>query len=78
MAHKLTRTVSRDFSPEDICEEQEGHVCSIENRQHDDCCLHQQPRGEGVQGTGVPNPGHVDVVSREEHPYPSTTARDNE
>ena len=79
VAHKLPRTVSRDFSPEDICKEQEGHVCSIEDRQHNGCCLHQQPRGDGVQGTGVPNLGPVDVVSREEHPYPSTiSARDNE
>ena len=79
MAHKLPRIASGDSSTEDLREEQEGNVGLIEDRQHDCSCLYQQPGGYCIQGVGVPDPGPMDVVSREEHPYPSTiSARGNE
>ena len=45
MAHKLPRIASGDSSTEDLREEQERNVGSIEDRQHDRSCLYQQQGG---------------------------------
>ena len=45
MAHKLPRIASDNSSTEDLREEKEGNVGSIEDRQHDHSCLYQQPEG---------------------------------
>ena len=41
-------------------------------RQHNSSCLHQQPRGNYIQGFDSSNQRFVDVVSREEHSHIST------
>ena len=55
-----------------LCEEHEGTISIVEDRQHNSSCLHQQPRGNHIQGFDSSNQRSVDVVSREEHSHPST------
>ena len=72
VAHQLPRTASSDSSTKNLCEEHEGTISIVEDRQHNSSCLHQQPRGNYIQGFDSSNQRSVDVVSREEHSHPST------
>ena len=55
-----------------FCEEHEGTISIVEDRQHNSSCLHQQPRGNYyIQGFDSSNQRSVDVVSREEKSHPS-------
>ena len=57
--------------PEDVREERDTLVSATQNRQHDGCCIYQQPRGDGVKEPGVPNTRTMDVVPGEEYSHPS-------
>ena len=72
VAHQLPRTASSDSSTKNLCEEHEGTISIVEDRQHNSSCLHQQSRGNYIQGFDSSNQRSVDVVSREEHSHPST------
>ena len=50
VAHQLPRTASSDSSTKNLCEEHEGTITTVEDRQHNSSCLHQQPRGNYIQG----------------------------
>ena len=72
VAHQLPRTASSDSSTKNLCEEHEGTISIVEDRQHNSSCLHQQPRGNYyIQGFDSSNQRSVDVVSREEKSHPS-------
>ena len=79
LAYKLPRTASGNPSSADICEEQETPLSPPEGGQYHGGGLHQQPRGDSLEGAGCISQGLVDVVSGEEYPYPGTVPpRDNE
>ena len=72
VAHQLPRTASSDSSTKNLYEEHEGTISIVEDRQHNSSCLHQQPRGNYIQGFDSSNQRFVDVVSRKEHSHIST------
>ena len=71
--HKLPGTFSSYTSTEILCEAEDQSISLIKDRQHNSCCLHQQPRGDCIKTVDFPNTGLVDVVSREDHSHPSAT-----
>ena len=64
LAHKLPGIAGSNTSAEDVREERDALISATQNRQHDGCCIYQQPRG-------VPNTRAMDVVPGEEYSHPS-------
>ena len=71
LAHKLPGIAGSNTSAEDVREERDALISATQNRQHDGCCIYQQPRGDGVKEPGVPNTRAMDVVPGEEYSHPS-------
>uniref|UniRef100_A0A1X7VGE4 Uncharacterized protein n=1 Tax=Amphimedon queenslandica TaxID=400682 RepID=A0A1X7VGE4_AMPQE len=71
--HKLPGAFSSYTGTEILCETENQPIRPIKDRQHNSCCLHQQPRRDSIESTDFPNTKFVDVVSREEQSHPSTT-----
>ena len=72
VAHQLPRTTSSDSSTKNLSEKHKGTISIVEDKQQNSCCLHQQSRGNYIQGFDSSNQRPMDVVSREEHSHPST------
>ena len=70
--YKLSGTASGDSSSKDVCQTHDRNFSINEDRQHDSSCLYQQSGRNGIQRVDIPDPEPMDVVSGEEHPYPSS------
>ena len=55
MAHQFPGIASGNSSPKNLRKEQEGDISATEDRQHNTSCLHQPPRGNGIQRTSSPD-----------------------
>ena len=60
--------------PGNLRKEQEGNISATKDRQYNGSCLHQPPRGNGIQRASSPDPGSMDVVPGEEHSHSSTAS----
>ena len=65
--HQLPRAHGSNFCHSNICQEQDRHISSPQNRQHNSGCLHQQTWWNCFKGAYSPGKKPVDVVSGKEH-----------
>ena len=69
--HQLLGAHGSNDCRSNICQEQDRHINSPQNRQHNSGCLHQQLWGNCLKRTHYPSKEPVDVVSGKEHTHHS-------